>query len=450
MRADLKRLEKIQTSFRTELEDVQSDIALTEKTINSFDKDIHEHGLAINVLESKVPTLISTSFEERLDPLQANIDHEMSTIKGYLETLNDKVIELKQQALTQQPGLTPSQQALLINLGATSTALKDDMLRLQDRIAAETNQRKDDVSELRMQALQDRKSSLHSDLTAAQSPTLATLVQNTSSLKQDLDHLQAFAAGEKDRRDHEIRSIREQLATKQETAVAERAMDVIKLGVRNLQDQYNNITTDDLHQRMAGWFLEQYPSDTANFLRRISGVEQELRRLHGHWQQVSWISLYAEPLRMLAQTGPPTNPSASNSELQKISARAKEAVDDVRVARERCEAAERRVTEHEAGVQALRTQLTDLANEERNARAEFVTKASAEHQQRVAAEAKMKASIHQLEKMMKEKTDAAMASITTTIVRVEDVEKVIKDIQMASVQLPRRARSGHQYLHPSQ
>jgi chromosome segregation ATPase len=427
LRADLEQLGIKQTSFKTELKDAQNDINAAADAIGSLDKEVHDQGLAVESLRSGISTLIANLFKEQLDPFQDNIDQTVSSVKGDLKSLTDEVAMLKHQVersrtQTPQSSFTGSQSAHFAMLEATSTYLKAQMSRLQDQLEAEISERNNEVSKLWTQTLQNQNHAVSPKSTALQSSTLQALVQEASSLRQDVDQLRGIQTTDKDRQDHEMHIFREQLAAKQDTIAAGHAMDVIKLGVRNLQDQYNNITTESLHQHMVHWFLEQYPSNSAELLQRTKSMERELSQLQNYWQQVSWIQSHAEALRTLAQNGPSTNPSIPNSDLQRISTTANEALDAARMARAKCDAADKRVTEYKADIQSLRTQLTNLVDEERSTRAEFVTKAGAEHQQRVTAENRMRLAIHQLKEEMEKETNSVAASIGTTIARLERVE----------------------------
>jgi chromosome segregation ATPase len=429
LRADVEQLGTNQTNLKAELEDVQGDINAASNAIDSIDKEVHNQSLAVESLRSGISTIITNLFNEQLDPLQADVDQTMSSVRGDLKSLTDELTALKQQVgrssrtQTPQSGFTASQSAHLGMLEATSTFLKAQVTRLQDQLEAETNQRNEDMSKLRTQTQQSQSLIGSPKLTSLQASTYQVLVQEMSSVKQELDQLRAVQNNVKGRQDHEMQCFKDQLAAKQDTVTAERSLDVVRLGVRNLQDQYNNITTDNLHQQMVHWFLAQYPSNTADLLLRLQSAEQELNQLKSHWQQVSWIQSYAVALRALVKNGSALSPPIPNGNFQQqIATNANEAVDAARIARAKSEAADKRVTECNAEIQTLNARLEELIAEERSTRAEFVTKAGAEYSQRVMSEEKLRTSIHQLREETQKDTIIVSTSLASAITRLEQVE----------------------------
>jgi chromosome segregation ATPase len=429
LQADVEQLGTNQTNLKAELEDVQGDINAASNAIDSIDKEVHNQSLAVESLRSGISTIITNLFKEQLDPLQADVDQTMSSVRGDLKSLTDELTALKQQVgrssrtQTPQSGFTASQSAHLGMLEATSTFLKAQVTRLQDQLEAETNQRNEDMSKLRTQTQQSQSLIGSPKLTSLQASTYQVLVQEMSSVKQELDQLRAVQNNVKGRQDHEMQCFKDQLATKQDTVTAEQSLDVVRLGVRNLQDQYNNITTDNLHQQMVHWFLAQYPSNTADLLLRLQSAEQELNHLKSHWQQISWIQSYAAALRALVKNGSALSPPIPNGNFQQqIATNANEAVDAARIARAKSEAADKRVTECNAEIQALNTRLEESITDERTTRAEFVTKAGAEHRQRVISEDKIRTSIHQLREETQKDTIIVSTSLASALTRLEQVE----------------------------
>jgi chromosome segregation ATPase len=429
LRADVEQLGTNQTNLKAELEDVQGDIHAASNAIDSIDKEVHNQSLAVESLRSGISTIITNLFKQQLDPLQADVDQTMSSVRADLKSLTDELTALKQQVgrssrtQTPQSGFTASQSAHLGMLEATSTFLKAQVTRLQDQLEAETNQRIEDMSKLRTQTQQNQSLISSPKLTSLQASTHQALVQEMSSVKQELDQLRAVQNNVNGRQDHEMQGFKNQLAAKQDTVIAEHSLDVVRLGLRNLQDQYNNITTDNLHQQMVHWFLAHYPSNTADLLLRLQSAEQELNQLKSHWQQVSWIQSYAAALRALVKNGSALSPPIPNGSFQQqIATNANEAVDAARIARAKSEAADKRVTEFHAEIQTLSAKLEELITDERTTRAEFVSKAGAEHRQRVISEDKIRTSIHQLREETQKDTIIVSTSLASAITRLEQVE----------------------------
>ncbi|KAH9882948.1 hypothetical protein J1614_000314 [Plenodomus biglobosus] len=102
--------------------------------------------------------------------------------------------------------------------------------------------------------------------------------------KQDFERLQSSILYEKTKQDQAISDLKSRLATKAEADAMIKQMDSFRLTLRNLQDQYANITSDDVHQKMVHWFLQMYPSNSASMVQQVASIKQDVSlvqsRLH--------------------------------------------------------------------------------------------------------------------------------------------------------------------------
>jgi hypothetical protein len=80
------------------------------------------------------------------------------------------------------------------------------------------------------------------------------------SLKQETIKLQQNVMSETTLRASDISSLNEQ-------------MDSFRHNFRVLQDQYNNISTDELHGKMVHWILQHYPQSTANMQQQVASLQ---------------------------------------------------------------------------------------------------------------------------------------------------------------------------------
>jgi chromosome segregation ATPase len=94
-----------------------------------------------------------------------------------------------------------------------------------------------------------------------------------------LSQLQTDMTYEASTREQEIVDVQNQLTKKADQTIVEEKLNHIRNSFRVLQDQYNNITTDELHGQMVQWFLRTHPSDTASILQQVSSLQHEVRRL---------------------------------------------------------------------------------------------------------------------------------------------------------------------------
>lgn len=102
--------------------------------------------------------------------------------------------------------------------------------------------------------------------------------------KQDFERLQSSILIEKTKQDQAIGDLKSRLATKAEADAMIKQMDSFRLTLRSLQDQYANITSDDVHQKMVHWFLQMYPSNSASMVQQVASIKQDVSlvqsRLH--------------------------------------------------------------------------------------------------------------------------------------------------------------------------
>ncbi|KAF1935768.1 hypothetical protein EJ02DRAFT_470937 [Clathrospora elynae] len=95
------------------------------------------------------------------------------------------------------------------------------------------------------------------------------------------------------------RDIQHQLTTKADTHAIDQQMDHFKLTLRSLEERYNNITTDELHQRMVHWFVRMYPSNQVNLLTEFTRMQEDLNHLKSVDSQFNWLRSRTEDLTSL-------------------------------------------------------------------------------------------------------------------------------------------------------
>ncbi|KAJ4310467.1 hypothetical protein N0V94_008438 [Neodidymelliopsis sp. IMI 364377] len=118
-----------------------------------------------------------------------------------------------------------------------------------------------------------------SGLTDAQLSRLDEVSLDIATLKENLADQRGLVDAELKRQNTTINDFKEQVASKQDTISAKHSFDSVKTTIRNLQHQYENIFTDDLHQRMVHWFLQEYPSTPANLVRQFSAMQHEVAQI---------------------------------------------------------------------------------------------------------------------------------------------------------------------------
>jgi predicted nucleic acid-binding Zn-ribbon protein len=287
--------------------------------------------------------------------------------------------------------------------------------------------------------------------TVSQLQSLNNLVHSMAAAKEHLSRLQNSLNAEVHQRNAAVEDLKKQVALKQDTLVATQAIDTVKAAVRNLQDQYDNISTDDLHQKMVHWFLQAYPSNAANMIQQFGVIQHEIAQLRKFTDQISRIPDGTQTLSALAQIGPQLITLAQSPPGYKDSveglAESKEALKSMSETMTKLQtqyvglahtvgslqAFMRSLNSNTApfaraeSLVALQESIRKLQEEERQARNEFATKAGKEHDQRVEAEGKIRRGINDLttkiDKELKERIEAEQEIVFTNNQWFKEFEK---------------------------
>jgi chromosome segregation ATPase len=116
------------------------------------------------------------------------------------------------------------------------------------------------------------------------------------SLKQEVIKLQQNVISETALRVSNIAFLEKQLSGKADTNILNQQMDQLKHSFRVLQDQYNNVTTDELHGKMVHWILQHYPTSTAHMQQQYGSLHQEVKGLQDLFAQIAWIQPRSQDL----------------------------------------------------------------------------------------------------------------------------------------------------------
>jgi DNA repair exonuclease SbcCD ATPase subunit len=82
-------------------------------------------------------------------------------------------------------------------------------------------------------------------------------------------------------------------------------VETIQASYVSLEDRYENISTDDLHQRMVRWFTENYPT-AHNLIKLVQTVQQELLSLRdfANNSNIHWLIQHKDQLSQLSRVAP--------------------------------------------------------------------------------------------------------------------------------------------------
>ncbi|KAF3034883.1 hypothetical protein E8E12_003366 [Didymella heteroderae] len=139
---------------------------------------------------------------------------------------------------------------------------------------------------------------------APQLELIQNMVQGSNEVKQDLSRLRDSVHMESEQRNAAIEDLKQQLAIKQDATASNNAIDAVRHSLRTLTNQYENITTDDLHQKMVHWFMQNYGHASANLLQHVPAIQHELKQLRNFTDVVTRIPNSAQTLSTLTQLEP--------------------------------------------------------------------------------------------------------------------------------------------------
>jgi hypothetical protein len=205
----------------SEIAQLQHDMDELYSLFNGFGETVHNHSTTIDVLPGKVEEIVGGL----VDPVSTEVERLKQSYNQRLDECRNEILELKQQ-------------------------LPDSRTQLPDVGAAEVQQAQ-----------------------------LKFIADEAKVLKQDISSIVMRLQHESSLREQEVEDVKQQVSLKVDTATSEQQMAHLKFSFRNLQDQYNNITTDDLHQKMVHWFLQNYPNNAAAMVQQFAALQHDLRSL---------------------------------------------------------------------------------------------------------------------------------------------------------------------------
>ncbi|KAF2855122.1 hypothetical protein T440DRAFT_464422 [Plenodomus tracheiphilus IPT5] len=125
----------------------------------------------------------------------------------------------------------------------------------------------------------------------------ASAINTTAAQKEDIKRLETSVHEVKTGRDKAISDLDERWTT-----TLNKEMDAFRLTLRNLHDQYANITTDDIYQRMVHWFVQMYPNN-ASMLQQFTALKEDVTRLRSLEPQFLWLQSNALNIQTLLDKG---------------------------------------------------------------------------------------------------------------------------------------------------
>ncbi|XP_014553520.1 hypothetical protein COCVIDRAFT_107405 [Bipolaris victoriae FI3] len=90
------------------------------------------------------------------------------------------------------------------------------------------------------------------------------------------------------------------LATKADADAVGTRTESILFALKDLEHRYQNISTDEMYQKMVHWFVQMYPT-SATLLRDTVRLQQDVNQIKSYCNDISWVRRRSEVLVDLCQ-----------------------------------------------------------------------------------------------------------------------------------------------------
>lgn len=342
---DQDDIDTVQTMMR-ELKDQSQQnkdgLELIDESLTNVEKLVHEHG---NAIEGLGTNIIPALFTQQIEPLKQYYEQQLTSISEQLEMHKYEITKLK----------------------------------LQQSLKSENSSRQ--------------------PATEMDSPQVMSIFKDMKSLQQEMSELKASLSAETARQDRDVKDVKGQLTTKEDTFAVDRKLDSVRQGLNSLEDRYQNITTDQLYQKMVHWFVQAYPSN-ANMAQQLATIKMQVAQLNTFLPHMVWVQSHEQDLAVLTAM------------IQQLQALCSEDSPFARI---------QSIQSLEEELQKLQEKVVAGFTKANNAQLEFRTTAGIASDQRVKAEAKIRSSVEELKKFFSERLKDTEVTITDLRHKFDDL-----------------------------
>ncbi|KAI8943611.1 hypothetical protein NX059_001601 [Plenodomus lindquistii] len=229
------------------------------------------------------------SIASKLADLKKHMDKELANLRA--ESLHERVNDIDEAVAKIEVDMNNARLQISVlnedvprHFNEKFDPLKESVQQALDQISKNkmTQGENKEIQGKEIAAIQKSVTDLEARTQAAQS-CATTAADVTAAQKQEVERLRQTLDEEKTISNRAVGELNGHLAA------INGQMDALSLALRNLQDQYTNITTDDLHQKMVHWFLQHYPANNGQALHQIGVIRQDVARLQSQATQTAWI-----------------------------------------------------------------------------------------------------------------------------------------------------------------
>ncbi|EMD87353.1 hypothetical protein COCC4DRAFT_133864 [Bipolaris maydis ATCC 48331] len=268
-------------------------IFASENEIPTFINDRLKKLVADKVSEYAVD--IKNSIGREMAEMEAQLSKRIIDEHQLLQNTLEKLKDMKDLSATNDD----------LSLMAITKALEDQVKTLQTEVDSlsddfnETGQKlhehstaitlmKNQVPELFRQQFDPFKSKVQEQLGIVNGQ-LGAHANDIDSLKNVMSLLQT-----------KTMSNTQALATKADADAVGTRTDSIMFALKDLEHRYQNISTDEMYQKMVHWFVQMYPASAA-LLRDTAQLQQDVKQLKSYCSDISWVWKRSEVLVDLCQ-----------------------------------------------------------------------------------------------------------------------------------------------------
>ena len=282
--------QKESRSLETKLADVNNRLESVEQVSQGFEA-LKEH------------IVLDESFKASLAGLDQRVSEKLGLVRTELDAKLADIQLLQSSTLSETVPAKAENDYLSVM--AITRALEDQVKALQTEVDSlsddfnETGQKlhehstaiavvKNQVPELFRQQFDPFKSKVEAHLGTVNGK-LGAHANDIDSLKNVMSLLQTKTL-----------SNTQALATKADADAVGTRTDSIMFALKDLEHRYQNISTDEMYQKMVHWFVQMYPA-SATLLRDTVQLQQDVNQLKTYCNDISWVRKRSEVLADLCQ-----------------------------------------------------------------------------------------------------------------------------------------------------
>lgn len=287
----LESVEQVSQGFETLKEHIVLDESLTA-SLAGLDQRVSEELRVVREDSDAKLAGLDQHVSEKLSVVQAKLDAKLANIQllqssTLSETAPAKAENDDLSVMTIMRALEDQVKILQTEVDSLSDDFNETGQKLHEHSTAIAIM-KNQVPELFRQQFDPFKSKVEEQLGTIHGK-LSAHTNDIDSLKNVMSLLQTKTL-----------SNTQALATKADADAVGTRTDSILFALKDLEHRYQNISTDEMYQKMVHWFVQMYPT-SATLLRDTVRLQQDVNQIKSYCNDISWVRRRSEVLVDLCQ-----------------------------------------------------------------------------------------------------------------------------------------------------